>query len=93
MPSIRIAWLNQEGVLGVERTSTMTRFASGVVGLMLPGAIPIASAQMQVGDNLEMKAGGLLTSGYAGDYGDQIQSSHGLNFGVDGTLSRFLLQS
>ena len=47
----------------------------------------IASAQVQVGDNLEMKAGGLLTLGYAGNYGDQFQSSHGLNFGVDGTLT------
>jgi hypothetical protein len=69
----------------VARTCTMTRFASGVVALML--LVTIASAQVQVGDNLEMKAGGLLTLGYAGDYGDQFQSSHGLNFGVDGTLS------
>ena len=42
---------------------------------------------MQVGDNLEMKAGGLFTLGYTGDYGDQIQSSHGLNFGFDGNIS------
>ena len=71
----------------MERTSTMTRVASGVVGLMLLAVIPIASAQMQIGDNLEMKAGGLFTLGYAGNYGDQIQSSHGLDFGLNGTLS------
>jgi len=65
----------------------MTRLASAVVGLLLLVTIPFAFAQKQVGDNLEMKAGGLLTLGYAGDYGDQIQSSHGLNFGLDGTLS------
>ena len=31
-----------------------------------------ASAQMQIGDNTHMNAGGLFTVGYAGDYGNQI---------------------
>src|SRR6202049_3741638 len=67
----------------------MTRFATGIAGLFLLAIMPLASAQMQVGDNLQMKAGGLLTAGYQGVYGDsnQIQSSHGLDFGIDGTLS------
>lgn len=66
---------------------TMRRLAPGVIGLLILAIMPMASAQLQVGDNLKMNAGGLLTFGYAGDYGDQIQSSHGLNFGANGTLS------
>ena len=65
----------------------MKRFAPGVVGLLLLVAIPLASAQLKVGDDLQMKAGGLFTAGYSGDYGDQIQSSHGLNFGMNGNVS------
>jgi len=66
----------------------MKRVAAGVALLVLV-AIPLASAQMQVGENLQMKAGGLFTFGYTGDYGngDQIQSDHGLTFGMDGNLS------
>ncbi len=66
---------------------TMKRFAPGVVGLLLLVAMPLASAQLKVGDDLQMKAGGLFTAGYSGDYGDQIQSSHGLNFGMNGNVS------
>jgi hypothetical protein len=65
----------------------MKRFAPGVVGLLLLVAMPLASAQLKVGDDLQMKAGGLFTAGYSGDYGDQIQSSHGLNFGMNGNVS------
>ncbi len=46
-----------------------------------------AKAQVQLGDNLRMNAGGLLTAGYSANYGDLIQSSHGLNFGADGQLT------
>jgi len=70
----------------VTGTKTITRFTLSILGLLLLVAIPL-SAQMQIGDNLSMRAGGLFTLGYAGDYGDQIQSSHGLNFGLDGTIS------
>ncbi len=48
-----------------------------------------ASAQVQVGDNTNLSAGGLFTVGYAGDYGDQVQSSHGLQFGASGTLNGY----
>jgi len=73
----------------VENAGTMTRFATGIAGLLLLAMTPLASAQMQVGDNLQMKGSGLLTAGYQGVYGDstQIESSHGLNFGIDGTVS------
>jgi hypothetical protein len=71
----------------VEGTGTMTRLAASIVGLLLVIVIPVARAQVQIGDNLQMKAGGLLTVGYQGDYGDDIQSSHGLNFGLNGNVS------
>ena len=51
--------------------------------LMVQGAY----AQVQVGDELRMNAGGLVTAGYAANYGDQVQSNHGLNLGVDGQLN------
>lgn len=34
-----------------------------------------------------MNAGGLLTAGYAANYGNEVQSNHGLNFGADGELT------
>ncbi len=71
----------------MERSGKLTRLATGMIGLLLTAFVAPATAQVQVGDNLELKAGGLFTLGYAGDYGDQIQSNHGLNFGVDGTVS------
>lgn len=49
----------------------------------------LASAQVQIGDNTHMNAGGLFSVGYAGDSGDQIQSSHGLQFGASGNLSGY----
>lgn len=49
----------------------------------------LASAQVQLGDNTHMNAGGLFSFGYAGDYGNQIASSHGLNFGASGALNGY----
>ncbi len=71
----------------MEGSSTMTRLAAGIVGLLFVIVIPLARAQVQIGDNLQMKAGGLLTVGYQGDYGNEVQSSHGLNFGLNGNVS------
>jgi hypothetical protein len=73
----------------VKGASTKTRVAPGIVGLFLLMLIPLASAQLHVGEDLQMKAGGLFTAGYAGDFGDggQIQSNHGLDFGFDGNVS------
>jgi len=59
------------------------RFILGIGVLM---ATAIASAQVTVGENLKLNAGGLFTAGYAGDYGNEIPSSHGLNFGLNGTI-------
>lgn len=72
-----------------DRASKMKRLAPGIVGWLLLLAIPLASAQLQIGDDVKMKIGGLFTAGYAGNYGDGsgIQSNHGLNFGFDGNIN------
>ena len=46
-----------------------------------------AKAQVQVGDDLRMNLNGTLTAGYEGNYGDQIPSTHGLDFGGTADLS------
>ena len=69
---------------------TVPQIASGVIGLLLllPTISP-AYAQLQVGDDLKVKVGGLFTAGYQGVYGDssQIESSHGLDFGLNGNIN------
>ena len=57
---------------------------AGVLLLLLP-----AAGQIQVGDDLNMRANGNIFFGYTGDYGNQIESSHGLGLGGAGTLSGF----
>ena len=44
----------------------------------------VAPSALSLGENTKMNAGGMFTFGYAGDYGDAIPSSHGLNWGLDG---------
>jgi hypothetical protein len=55
-------------------------------GLLLLLVLP-AAAQIQAGDNLNLNLNGLMSAGYSGTYGNQINSSHGLNWGGNGTLS------
>jgi len=55
--------------------------------LVLIGMVSRANAQVTVGDDLKMNLNGELNGGYSGVYGDQIPSSHGLNFGGSGQLS------
>lgn len=63
------------------------RFLSRALpGLLLLLALP-AAGQIQVGDNLNLNLNGIMTAGYNGVYGNQINSSHGLNVGGNGTLS------
>jgi hypothetical protein len=71
------------------------KLANCVIALMVLAIAQIAAAQQQqqpgltLGDNTHLKAGALFTFGYAGGYGDQIPSNHGLDFGLDGTLSGY----
>ncbi len=50
---------------------------------------PMVSAQVQVGENTHMNGGGLISVGYAGDYGNEITSSHGINFGASGAMNGY----
>jgi hypothetical protein len=47
------------------------------------------SPELSIGENTKLTAGGLFTFGYSGDYGNEIPSSHGLTFGLDGSLSGY----
>ncbi len=58
-----------------------------IVGLAVLLVAQLASAQVTVGENTKLNAGGLFTFGYAGAYGDAIPSNHGLDFGFDGKIS------
>src|SRR5947209_13642137 len=64
------------------------RAAKFIVGMALLAA-QVSFAQLNVGDNTQLRAGGLATFGYSGDYGNEIPSSHGLNGGLSGELSGF----
>ena len=64
------------------------RTAKFIIGIALLAA-EVSFAQLKIGDNTQLRAGGLGTFGYAGDYGNEIPSSHGLNFGLSGDLSGF----
>jgi hypothetical protein len=47
------------------------------------------SPELSIGENTKLSAGGLVTFGYSGDYGDVVSSQHGLTFGVDGRLAGY----
>jgi hypothetical protein len=64
------------------------RFCWVLPGLLLAAVLPVA-AQLEVGDNLKMNLNGILSGGYNGVYGNQINSSHGMSVGGNGTLSGF----
>jgi len=55
--------------------------------LILLGMVSRANAQVTVGDDLKMNLAGVLTGGYSGNFGDQIPSSHGLDFGGSAQLN------
>jgi hypothetical protein len=65
------------------------RLAIGWGWLLVLGVSLSATAQLKVGDNLEMTAGGTATVGYNGSYGDDVQSTHSLLFGFGGDISGF----
>ena len=60
-----------------------------VLGLAILMTTQPAHAQLAIGENTKLTAGGLFSFGYAGDYGDAVPSSHGLNIGVDGKLDGY----
>lgn len=57
-------------------------------GLMLLLAFArVTVAQVQIGEDLRMRMGGLLTAGYNADFGTLIPSDHSLNFGGNAELT------
>ena len=45
--------------------------------------------QLSIGDNTRLSAGGLFSAGYSGNYGDSVQSNHGLTWGFDGDINGY----
>jgi len=45
--------------------------------------------ELSIGENTKLKAGGLVSFGYTGDYGNEMPSDHGLTGGVDGQISGY----
>ncbi|HTV65573.1 MAG TPA: hypothetical protein VMD98_08215 [Bryocella sp.] len=62
---------------------------SGVWLITWIGLLPCARAQVQLGENWHLTANGEFDFGYSGDYGDQIQSNHGLTLGASGTTNGY----
>jgi hypothetical protein len=58
----------------------------GLIGLLL--LVLPAAAQLNFGE-VSSNLNGTLSAGYTGDYGNQINSSHGLDFGGSGTFSGY----
>jgi hypothetical protein len=60
------------------------RLAKILAWMLVVGFSGFLWAQVQIGDNTHLTGGGTVSVGYSGDYGNDIQSSHGLNFGFGG---------
>ncbi len=62
----------------------------GAAILLIAGlAYAQAPSGITIGENTKLNAGGLLTFGYSGDYGDAIPSSHGLTMGGSGEVNGY----
>jgi len=57
--------------------------------LLVLGAGLSATAQVKLGEDVEMTGNGIASVGYQGSYGNQVKSEHGLQFGFDGDFSGF----
>jgi hypothetical protein len=47
------------------------------------------AAQISVGDNVSLSSNATVLAGYTDNWGNQIQSSHGLNFGLAGSVTGY----
>jgi len=69
------------------------KIANRIIGLMILAMAQLAAAQQQqplsLGENTKLNGGGLFTFGYQGDYGDNVQSSHGMDLGFDCRVSGY----
>src|SRR5215470_1578471 len=69
------------------KVSLTMKFKIAIIGLLVLAVAPFASAQVGVGENTKLNAGGLFTFGYSGAYADETPSSHGLDLGFNGTVN------
>ena len=80
----------REGAVG---EMTVAKRIIGLAVLMMAQFVfvhaQVPPTALSVGENTKLNAGALATFGYAGDYGDAIPSSHGLDFGLDGKLNGY----
>src|SRR5271166_5137 len=60
---------------------------AGWLAVLLLVVVPGTKAQVQVGDDLRMNMNGLINAGYSGDYGNEIASSHNLDYGGSAQLN------
>jgi hypothetical protein len=64
----------------------MKRILQSAGWLFLLVSAPLAFGQVQVGNDVRMQMNGSLTGGYSANYGNQMPTSHSLNFGADAQL-------
>jgi hypothetical protein len=76
-----------------QRTKAGRLLAVSAVSLLSLGfalaCVTSANGQVTVGDQLHMTMNGNLGASYEGAFGNDISSSHGLGFGVNGTLDGY----
>lgn len=67
--------------------SMSTKWSYILAGLVLAVWSLPCTAQLAIGDELQMQGNGTVSTGYAGSFGDATTSSHSLNVGVNGSVS------
>jgi len=82
-------WAGHDPRTAWDGSGAVKKFATCAIWLAVLSPARLAFAQVQVGDNTQLRASALLTVGYTSDSGDLIQASHSLNFGASGTLSGY----
>jgi hypothetical protein len=70
-----------------KESGKVNRILAGLAFLLLFTLAPLSLAQVQVGDDLRMNLSGMLTGGYEASYGNQLPSTHGIDYGGNATLS------
>jgi hypothetical protein len=70
------------------KSSRSKNFAGLILGFILLSA-RLATAQVTIGNNLQMAMSGSLGAAYSGQFGNQSRSDHALGFGINGILNGF----
>ena len=81
---MRVEW--RQAGSGKRTSSLLAALALLMMAQMAAGQAP---SGVTIGENTHLNAGGMVSFGYAGAYGDAIPSSHGLNFGLNGSANGY----